>query len=287
MAKIVPSGWRELKATGAAERELETLAVLAEGLPEDFTVYHGVHWTRIAHGFSIFGELDFAVVSPSGRLLVIEQKSGFLQETADGLVKAYGRESKSVPAQIDRSVQAVQSRYSRAHGGDKVHVDYLLYCPDYKVRDAAIAGIDPSRIVDATRREHLVRIIQSLLPQEEALAQLKNVHRFLTNALELVPEIGAIAGEAGTLYTRISGGLAAWGRRLEFTPFRLRVIGTAGSGKTSSPSRCCARRPRREKKPPISASTVRSPTTWRSSPRPAARSRPTTSSATGPRAWPA
>jgi len=47
-----------------------------------------------------------------------------------------------------------------------------------------------------------------------------------------VPEIGAIAGEAGTLYTRVSGGLAAWGRRLEFSPFRLRVIGTAGSGKT-------------------------------------------------------
>ena len=57
MAKIVPSGWRELQATGAAQRELETLALLAEGLPEDFTVYHGVHWTRIAHGFSIFGEL--------------------------------------------------------------------------------------------------------------------------------------------------------------------------------------------------------------------------------------
>jgi len=32
--------------------------------------------------------------------------------------------------------------------------------------------------------------------------------------------------------TRLSGGLATWARRLEFSPFRLRVMGTAGSGKT-------------------------------------------------------
>jgi hypothetical protein len=233
MANIVPAGWREIQATGAAQRELETLALLAEGLSEPYTVYHGVHWTRIAGGgFSVFGEIDFAVVAPSGRLLVIEQKSGFLQETTDGLVKAYKGETKRVQAQIDRSVQAVQNRYSRANGGERLQVDYLLYCPDYKVRDPAIAGVDPSRIVDATRHEHLVRIIQSVLPDEEPLPQLNNIHRFLANALELSPEIGAIAGEARALYTRISGGLAAWGRRLEFEPFRLRVIGTAGSGKT-------------------------------------------------------
>ena len=39
-------------------------------------------------------------------------------------------------------------------------------------------------------------------------------------------------GNAVTLVTRISGGLASWARRLEFSPFRLRIVGTAGSGKT-------------------------------------------------------
>ena len=34
------------------------------------------------------------------------------------------------------------------------------------------------------------------------------------------------------MYTRLSGGLAEWARRIEMTPFRLRVTGTAGSGKT-------------------------------------------------------
>ena len=51
MARIVPGGWRELRATGAAQRELETVALLAEALPDAYTVYHGVHWTRVEHGF--------------------------------------------------------------------------------------------------------------------------------------------------------------------------------------------------------------------------------------------
>jgi hypothetical protein len=45
MARIVPDGWRELSVTGAARREIETLAVLADGLPDDYSVYHAVHWT--------------------------------------------------------------------------------------------------------------------------------------------------------------------------------------------------------------------------------------------------
>ena len=32
MAIIHPEGWRELKASGAAQREIETLALLAYGL---------------------------------------------------------------------------------------------------------------------------------------------------------------------------------------------------------------------------------------------------------------
>ena len=50
MAKVFPDGWRELTATGAAERELQTLARLADGLANDYTVYHGVHWTQVEHG---------------------------------------------------------------------------------------------------------------------------------------------------------------------------------------------------------------------------------------------
>lgn len=233
MARIIPSGWRELQATGAAQREIETLALLADALPDDYVVYHGVHWTRVSHGCTMFGEIDFAIVSPAGRLLLIEQKSGFLKETPEGLVKPYGTQDKRIQTQIGRTVDAIQKRFSAAYRGEKLQLDVVLYCPDYTVQQPAIAGLDPARIIDAPKRAQLAGLIRSILPLEEpesALAQ--KVMRFLGDELELVPEVGALAQVAEGLYTRLSGGLAAWGRRIECEPFRLRVIGTAGSGKT-------------------------------------------------------
>ena len=84
MPTIHPTGWRELEVTGQAVREIETLRLLADQLPDALAVFHGVHWTRIEHGFSVIGEIDFVIVGPSGRLLLIEQKSGFLKERPRG-----------------------------------------------------------------------------------------------------------------------------------------------------------------------------------------------------------
>ena len=106
MAAIVPDGWRELSVSGAAQREIETLALLAGGLPDDYTVYHAVHWTNVEARYALYGEIDFAIVNRAGDLLLIEQKSGFLGETADGLVKQYPGKSKNVPIQISRMVSA-------------------------------------------------------------------------------------------------------------------------------------------------------------------------------------
>ena len=50
--------------------------------------------------------------------------------------------------------------------------------------------------------------------------------------MRLVADVATVAGQARTLYTRLSGGLAEWARCIECEPFRLRVIGTAGSGKS-------------------------------------------------------
>src|SRR4051812_38573359 len=116
MAKIHPDGWRELSATGSAARELQTLGQLAAGLDEGYTVYHGVHWTRVEkNNFAVVGEIDFAIVGPSGKVLLIEQKTGLLTETMDGLVKKYpesdGRiHEKRVPSQMARTADAVRNR---------------------------------------------------------------------------------------------------------------------------------------------------------------------------------
>lgn len=233
MAIIYPDGWKELVATGAAARELETLALLDESLPDEYRVYHGVHWTRIQHSHQLWGEIDFAILSPSGKLLLIEQKSGFLTETPEGLVKTYANKTKPVAFQMGRTIDGLRTRLNNYCKGKKVTLESLLYCPDYTVKDMGSAGIDPERIVDTSRRAHLCRIIQSLLPLEHPADPIADqLHAFLSDTLNLAPDANAFVSQAHTLYTRLSGGLAEWARKIECEPFRLRIIGTAGSGKT-------------------------------------------------------
>ena len=243
MARILPDGWEALDFSGSALREIETLRTLAS-LPDDFTVLHGVHWTRIEHGCSVYGEIDFIVVAPNGRVLLIEQKSGFLEETPDGLIKVYGSLKKKVASQIMRSIEALltrftQSRRTKAHGvdepsADRLALDYLLFCPDYKVRDADRVGLSPERIVDASRAGDLVAIVIDLLGPAPPARSVDAVSalRFFSDQLLLVADVGTLIGRTDAWVTRLSGGLADWATRLDFSPFRLRVRGTAGSGKT-------------------------------------------------------
>jgi hypothetical protein len=219
-----------MSGTGAAAREIETLAFLESGLDDaPYRIYHGVHWTNVENGFSAFGEVDFIIVAPSGRVLLIEQKSGFLTETPDGLVKNFEGKPRKVRNYIARSINGLRERF-----GSELSIDYLLYCPDYIVRDPHLAGIDPRHIIDATRKDRLTQVIREILPFSESkpTEQFDKVTRFLGNTLSLRPDPSAMIGNAAEMVTRLSGGLAIWARRLEFAPFRLRVTGTAGSGKT-------------------------------------------------------
>src|SRR5262252_7604785 len=150
MARIFPSDWRTLESSGAAAHEIETLVVLDAGLPDRLTVFHGVHWTRVDHDRAVFGEIDFVIVSADARILLIEQKSGFLSETAEGLLKIYAGGGKSVAVQLGRTLDNLQKRLAPVLQGEPTSIDYLLYCPDYAVKQPGTAGVPPERIVDAT-----------------------------------------------------------------------------------------------------------------------------------------
>lgn len=234
MARILPSDWQTLEVTGAAAREIETLALLERSLPAFLTVLHGVHWSRIQRGFAVVGEIDFVIIAPSGRVLLIEQKSGFLEETPEGLVKRYGADiRKHVGHQIDRMIDALRSRLSQTIRSEPMSIDYLLYCPDYTVKDKETAGLPQERIVDLPRRASLSQRIVDVLPDQPARPELaRRLYEFFAGELSLVPDTATLVGRAEELVTRLSGGLATWARRLEFAPFRLRVSATAGSGKT-------------------------------------------------------
>lgn len=236
MAKVIPDGWRELaagEAGGAAERELATLALLERGLPAAYTVYHGVHWTRLDEGgFSIYGDIDFVVVNAAGELLAIEQRSGFLEEGPHGLSSRRRGRDRNVAVGIARSRTALQARLAARLGGPAPRIEYLLYCPDYFVRQAHTAGIEPERIVDAAVRDQLVPRIRAILPPGEHSGHAPEVHRFLRDEIKLEPDVAARLGIARERITRVAGGLSQWARALDFDPYRLRVVGTAGSGKT-------------------------------------------------------
>ncbi|MDE3010032.1 MAG: ATP-binding domain-containing protein [Pseudomonadota bacterium] len=232
MARTLPDGWTALAASGVAARERETLGRLASALPADYTIYHAVHWTRIDQGFAVHGEVDFVVVNRSGDLLLIEQKTGLLLESAQGLRKHEGERRHDVALEMSRSRDTLLARLRQRPGCQQVQADSVLYCPDYRVRDALTAGVVPERIIDARRSGQLAALIQTILPAGEERPATAQVHRFLQNLVALEPDVSTMLDQADVLVTRLSGGLALWARRLELPLPRLRVNGTAGSGKT-------------------------------------------------------
>jgi hypothetical protein len=175
---------------------------------------------------------DYRSFLTASHLQVIELTPPVVERAA-GLVKKCAGKDKDVPFQMARTADALHERLRKVSRGDQIFVDTLLHCPDYTVREPGTAGIDPARIVDATRKDYLLQVIRGILPATgNVLPAKEKIQRFLSDILELVPEVHAVVGEGGALYTRLSGGLAHWARKIEFEPFRLRVIGTAGSGKT-------------------------------------------------------
>jgi hypothetical protein len=173
------------------------------------------------------------IVAPSGRILLIEQKSGFLKEGQEGLLKVYGGKDKRVPAQLKRNLDNLTARLAPVAQGQSLIIDYLLYCPDYALKSPGTAGLPPERIVDARSRDALCARIDLAFPQEPDNDLLAHrLRRFFADELQLVSDVSALVGRAREMVTSVSGGLTTWARRLEFAPFRLRVVDTAGSGKT-------------------------------------------------------
>ncbi len=164
MAHIIPSDITRAALAGARAPELETLQTPRDGLPNDYTVFHGVHWSREYKSWSHFGEIDFVVINRAGDVLFIEQKNGALQETESGLTKQYEDRSQNLGEQIHRSIDKVRDKFSWQHGRDThLAVDYLVYLPDYRVRKLNAIGLDEARIVDAGAKGSLAARIGQLL----------------------------------------------------------------------------------------------------------------------------
>lgn len=236
MARLLPSDISQLSLSLGETAEIRTLLALQNSLPSAYTVFHSVHWSRDAAYKTTFGEADFIVVNKSGDVVVIEQKSGVLDESADGLIKRYSDGQKNVAAQIHRTLDGIRDQFKR-QSGHNIVLDYLIYCPDHRLRDLNAVGLNASRIVDARDASRLADRITSILDPGSPSDHSKRVLRFFENRFYLVPDIHAHVAAGERAMIRLSGGLADTLSAIEMKPLRLRVRGTAGCGKSIVASR--------------------------------------------------
>jgi hypothetical protein len=90
MARVMPAGLEEARLAGAHSAELDTLEQLARALPDDYSIFHSVHWMAGDPRRFRFGEADFLIVNQSGEVLVREQENGARVESGAGLAKREG-----------------------------------------------------------------------------------------------------------------------------------------------------------------------------------------------------
>ena len=250
MARLIPSDFDlSACAEGLHAPEARTLARLRDGLSDRYTIYHNVHWARAERSGSTYGEIDFIVESPYGRLLAIEQKDTQIVATENDLFARYrgardangihsDPKNKSITTQVNRNLNALRSQFARRHPGHTLDIDHLLYLPTARLQGAVPASVDPARVIDADRDGELVATVESLLEDppgnwsDARMADLPLIESFLSEQIGATPHIGLLGQTAREFTTRLSGGLSTWASRLSMHPWRLRIQGTAGSGKT-------------------------------------------------------
>lgn len=236
MAQLLPSDLSGLSLSLGETAELRTLEMLRAGLPSSYVVFHSVHWTRDAEFRTAFGEADFVVVNEAGDVVVVELKSGMLEESPTGLIKRYADGAKDVATQIHRTLDGLRNQFKK-QSGHALNLDYLIYCPDFRLQNLQAAGLAVSRIVDSRDASRLAERIVSILPPETSSDYGRRVRKFFENKFHLVPDIHAHVSAGERSMARLSGGLADTLSSIEMKPFQLRVRGTAGCGKSVLASR--------------------------------------------------
>lgn len=239
MAELIPHPELVGPVPANKREEYKTATWLANTLPSTYKIFHSVHWATQNCDKTFLGEIDFIVLSPLGRLLLIEQKNGGLQEGKQGLAKFYSNKPKSVQVQMNRSLDnllaAFEARsYTSSH--EQLDIDMLLYCPDYVVQNKAAAGIPMNRIVDQHNSIVLPNVILDIFqerpPHKEACRDIKLISDFLGNNLRIRYDIGFLGQLAKSAYIEQGAGLSEWVSKMHCVPFRLLINATAGSGKT-------------------------------------------------------
>src|SRR5690554_5268996 len=231
MARVTPTDWQQLDCLH--EEEKNTIDWLADTLPKDYELFAGLGWAAShSNGTAYFGEIDIAVLAPSGKLLIIEQKNGGISVEGGDLLKYYGGPGKSVLQQTRRSVDAVKRQWSNQNHTQPLALESLVYLPDYRVHDLSSVQVQAERIIDKEQSKDLPDIIRHLLDGSPDFNKQQEVLGFLHGTAAIIqdPDIASLRTDLryqteGQVLTRTIS-------RLQLSPWRMRVSGRAGSGKT-------------------------------------------------------
>lgn len=231
MALLIPSGLTA--AAFANPSELPTAEALAEGLPDDWIVVHGCHWTLPTRRRLMQGEIDFVVISPAGAVALVEQKNGPVELLGGELRKAYGEGEKSVSKQMARNRESFMRKLQRGRIPTPTGCISVGYFPDARIREVQDIALDDCCLVDQGRAERLPRVIEQLIGDgEPAPEKVAALVAFLEGTLDLVPSLHGHRALADRMRIQLSGPMRVVLENFEMQPMRLRIEACAGSGKS-------------------------------------------------------
>ncbi len=230
MACLCPSISPRLATTAGAYAELDLLQTLERGLSDAYTLFHSVDWSRGIGPLEQHGEIDIVVLNQSGDVLLMEVKAGAVEFRPDGIFKTYGTRDRDVTAQARLQFGALLTRMRDV--GLDVQLRHLLVLPNVRVTSETVQW-PRERIVDSADFDQVVsRVVQVLGPGARTGTTLERVQAFFENRFRVEPDVSALAGRLQAVATRLSAGLATWVPRIQVPSGVVRVVGTAGSGKT-------------------------------------------------------
>jgi len=230
MAALSPHLLPPLRMDAGRYRELEVLERLRDYLPEGFEVFHNIALHTVRGGRDSYGEIDVAVLSPDGCLLLMEVKAGPVILRNGEVFKLYGDGECDVARQGRLQRAAMQNRLHEA----KLETPMLscLVVPDYALGDSQVVSIPRDRIIDATRYPDMVTTVREWLGTVNSKVDRAALRRLLLNQFHVTPVLEIMRDQLQGTVRRLSDGLATWVPRIGSPSGVFRIQATAGSGKT-------------------------------------------------------
>jgi len=233
MATLHPTPGPRIPEHLSQYRELEVLRTLEQGLPTGFDIFHSVHWAVEREQGLQVGEIDIAVVSPAGQVLLLEVKAGEVGLQGERLTKSYLNRAgvSDVGHQSRRMHNGLLTRIHEA-GLEGVHIGTLLVMPDQHLTGEVVA-YPRERIVDAAQWPEVCSRAMRAFPAGSVGAETRRrLIDFLCNRFELQPDVVTQVQQIQGATVALASGLATWVPQIEHASGVVVVHATAGSGKT-------------------------------------------------------